>query len=503
MVMSGHSHTSRDGHAKHILALARQIMYTLDDMDPVSGWRLRVRIGVHTGPVVAAVAGGISCRYFVLGRTMLVAQQISESVSPMSIAISAATRDALHKIEPDAVRDFYELGRVTIRGNSLQVLNDACVHPGISFVQPFPLLASRCWLRDRLRPCNAFTALLVLGGLALQVWGQQIRNWEEARLITPGSEYLLSSRTIEILQASVYVLSERVEDLLAISAQSQSSHLLAGAGGLGKADVSHLQDLLEKTASVVAALQHHTSTSSLNGFEVEAAKPILLGESLEQFREQAVVGGGSGPVSSHLLAEADKVLEPLAACKRKVQDKQKQMDLDARMLADMETTGEPSQPRNEFQGGPDDLSFCVDKPAAMEDHAADRSTPNIEAERLSDSNCTTSPSNRDRLDALPSSSSSNTRPTAPSDAALLAFLKDIGMERYYETLHIHEVDVPMLLKKQQPSDLAEVGLQHPSGQQQLFQAMHQDATLSYPEGEAVVPSADSLHAQTRQAGDDS
>ena len=80
-------------------------------MDPVHGKSLRIRIGIHTGPVIAGVIGTRKFSYDLWGDTVNTASRMESHGVSGEIHVSSETYRHLK----DAYR-FSERGRVHIKG---------------------------------------------------------------------------------------------------------------------------------------------------------------------------------------------------------------------------------------------------------------------------------------------------------------------------------------------------------------------------------------------------
>ena len=101
----------RHDHAEAIADFAVGILETLQRIKEPDEPALKVRIGVHTGPVVAGVIGRHKFIYDVWGDTVNVASRLESHGVPDRIQVSAAVRDAL------AYRFAFEpRGTMTLKG---------------------------------------------------------------------------------------------------------------------------------------------------------------------------------------------------------------------------------------------------------------------------------------------------------------------------------------------------------------------------------------------------
>jgi class 3 adenylate cyclase/CheY-like chemotaxis protein len=101
-------------HADRIVALGKAMLESL--RDTVSdGDRFRVRIGVHSGPVVAGLIGRLRFVYDVWGETVNIASRLESQGVPDSVQISEATRRALSgawALERRCALDLKGVGRI-------------------------------------------------------------------------------------------------------------------------------------------------------------------------------------------------------------------------------------------------------------------------------------------------------------------------------------------------------------------------------------------------------
>ena len=94
MVAAGIPEAQPD-HAERIAVLAPRMLDAVAAVGEATGLKLKVRIGVHTGPVIAGVIGTHKFVYDVWGDTVNTASRMESHSLPGRIQVSAATRNAL------------------------------------------------------------------------------------------------------------------------------------------------------------------------------------------------------------------------------------------------------------------------------------------------------------------------------------------------------------------------------------------------------------------------
>ncbi|TIQ24002.1 MAG: adenylate/guanylate cyclase domain-containing protein, partial [Mesorhizobium sp.] len=101
-------------HADRTVALGKSMLESLQDIAPVSD-RFRVRIGIHSGSVVAGLIGRHRFVYDVWGETVNIASRLESQGVADRIRISEATRRALHghwTLEPRSALDLRGIGTI-------------------------------------------------------------------------------------------------------------------------------------------------------------------------------------------------------------------------------------------------------------------------------------------------------------------------------------------------------------------------------------------------------
>jgi class 3 adenylate cyclase len=94
-MMVGGLPISRDDHAKVVADSALEMIDALAHINQQNGTQLNMRIGIHTGSVVAGVIGKIKFTYDLWGDTVNVASRMESSGMPGRIQLSEQTRNQL------------------------------------------------------------------------------------------------------------------------------------------------------------------------------------------------------------------------------------------------------------------------------------------------------------------------------------------------------------------------------------------------------------------------
>lgn len=99
----------RPDHAEAVAAMALEMLLAVRDLDLPPDARLDLRIGIHTGPVVAGVIGSRKFSYDLWGDTVNTASRMESHGEIGAVQVSAATRAALGDAFPCEPRGVIEV----------------------------------------------------------------------------------------------------------------------------------------------------------------------------------------------------------------------------------------------------------------------------------------------------------------------------------------------------------------------------------------------------------
>jgi class 3 adenylate cyclase len=134
----------QENHAALLCICALHMNSSLSSLTPVKSPRLQLKIGLHSGPVIAGVIGVKYPRYRLCGDTVNTASRMSTNSLPGRIQLSQATATLINHEKTLGKFELESRGAIPIKGkgqmNTFMLISSSFVPPGDQII---PILASK------------------------------------------------------------------------------------------------------------------------------------------------------------------------------------------------------------------------------------------------------------------------------------------------------------------------------------------------------------------------
>eukprot|EP00049_Salpingoeca_infusionum_P008679 m.143243 g.143243 ORF g.143243 m.143243 type:complete len:953 (-) comp14085_c0_seq3:237-3095(-) len=285
MVASGIP-TQHDKQATNMAAFAIKMMQAGNSfLSPIDGSQLTLRIGMHTGNIMAGVVGKTRPRYCLFGDTVNVASRMESTTTPGTIQYSASTMSAL--MAEKAEFKWISRGDIDIKGKGAM---ETFFLLGLDKEHDF-LLPPKALLETS-RPSHETTHLGHNGKL-----GQDSTVSLQQQLIAHSE---MMHRHLTLLHAQVNSLRLHIAGKQHKQAPkgffSVHIHRLAGATSIcdGVAHETQLKDVVD---TVLAASETHMKLFTSTTCSTLVLQSVSIGELVKRRYVQAVPNSGDNPKS--------------------------------------------------------------------------------------------------------------------------------------------------------------------------------------------------------------
>lgn len=107
MGYTGNEHRDPGNECMNMVRMSKDMIAIIDEINDENGSELKMRIGMHTGEIIAGVVGTTIVRYDIYGTDVFVANKMESSGAPGRINISDVTKDVLEDYYPGCFRFEY------------------------------------------------------------------------------------------------------------------------------------------------------------------------------------------------------------------------------------------------------------------------------------------------------------------------------------------------------------------------------------------------------------